>query len=678
MLQDTHDWLSHLQSRIIAAVHRRLTGISGAPHEGARRAQAEATLRDSEERYRRIVETAAEGIWTIDSEARTDFVNAKMAHMLGYRVDEMLGRPLSDFMTEQARQISDANVERRKQGIAEEHDFEFLRKDGTPVWTTLATSPILDTEGTYLGALAMVTDTSLRKSAEKELLETNTRLKATLDALPDLLFEVDAENVIRGYHAPYSERLFTKPDSFVGRKVRDVLPASAADVIEAALEQAREHGHHTGATYSLMMPSGEQFFELSIARKGPNGGRESEFVAVVRDITALRQAETARMEHERKILHTQKLESLGVLAGGIAHDFNNMLTVVMGSISLALSALAPTSTAHACLLTAESATERAAALSRQMLAYSGKGSFLVKTVRLTEIVEDMVQLLQGSISKRASLRLDLSPDAPHTQVDVTQLHQIILNLVTNASDAIGERDGVISISTGAMHCSRAYLEAAQVHGEAQEGHYTYLEVADTGCGIAESELKKIFDPFFTTKFIGRGLGLSVVHGIILGHRGVLRLDSKEGVGTTFRVLFPVCRPVAASDESEIKVSATWQGRGRVLLVDDEESIRTIAKAMLEFSGFDVVTACDGRAAVETFQAQRGQIVLVLLDLTMPEMDGEQTLRELRRLQPDIAVILSSGYSEHDVQRRFEGQGLSGFLAKPYRIAELQAALRRVM
>ncbi len=657
-------------------------GVTGDSMIGAsqvlRCVQVEATLRESEARYRRIVETAEEGIWTIDAEARTDFVNRKMAEMLGYTPEEMVGQPLSHFMSEAARAISDAHVERRKQGIAEEHDFEFLRKDGSTVWTTLHTSPILTADGNYQGALAMVTDTTERRKAELTLVETCAKLKATIEALPDLLFEVDGSSCIQGYHASIRTELYAAPEQFVGRKVRDVLPLHAAEVIEAALASADEHGYHEGAIYWLETKSGLHWFELSIARKGPRCGQASQFVALARDITALKQAETQRLEHERKILHTQKLESLGVLAGGIAHDFNNMLTAVMGNISLAMTTLSPASLAHASLMAAETATERAAALARQMLAYSGQGRFVVKTVSIDSIVEEMVQLLQVSVSKKARLRLDFAPNTPAIQVDVTQLRQIILNLVTNASDAIGEREGVISLATGAIQCDRDYLDSAQVHDELPEGLYTYLEVSDTGLGIAPDDLSKIFDPFFTTKLVGRGLGLAAVQGIVRGHKGALKVSSKVGAGTTFRLLFPVAARQVDVPEEQAAAPAVWRGRGRVLLVDDEESIRVTTTTMLELCGFEVVSAADGRAAVQIFEAERSAIVLVLLDLTMPQMDGEETLRELRRLRPDIPVLVSSGYSEREVQQRFEQLGLSGFIAKPYNIATLQASLRQVL
>ncbi len=660
------------------AESRRLIAASAASQDVLRRVHAEATLLESEARYRRIVETAEEGIWTIDAAGRTNFVNRKMAHLLGYTVDEMLGRPLSDFMTEAASAISDANVERRKQGIAEEHDFEFLRKDGSTVWTTLSTSPIVGANGEYLGALAMVTDTSARRKAEQALLETYTQLKATLDALPDLLFEVDASGCVQGYYQPPQQELYAPPEQFVGRTVRDFLPPAVAEVIEAALASAREHGHHRGATYSLETKSGLRWYELSIARKGSPSAQTGELVALARDITALKEAEAQRLEHERKILHTQKLESLGVLAGGIAHDFNNMLTAVMGNISLAMTTLAPTSPAYGSLVAADSATERAAALSRQMLAYSGRGRFVVKTVSLVGVVEEMVQLLQVSISKKAHLRLDFGPRTPNIKVDVTQLRQVILNLVTNASDAIGEREGVISLTTGAMHCNREYFDSAQVHNAMPDGLYAFLEVTDTGTGIAPADLPKIFDPFFTTKFTGRGLGLAAVQGIVRGHKGALKVSSEEGVGTAFRVLFPV--PAGQDDayEEQVATSAAYRGSGLVLLVDDEETIRTTTSAMLKLCGFEVITAADGRAALQVFEAERDRIVLVLLDLTMPQMDGEETLRGLRGMGAEIPVILSSGYSEGDTQQRFKELGLSGFVSKPYSIATLQAVLRRAL
>jgi signal transduction histidine kinase/CheY-like chemotaxis protein len=396
------------------------------------------------------------------------------------------------------------------------------------------------------------------------------------------------------------------------------------------------------------------------------------------DITEHTEAEEERKRFEAQLQHTQKLESLGVLAGGIAHDFNNLLTGILGNADLALLKLASASPARNNLAEIETAARRAAELCGQMLAYSGKGRFVVEAVSINELVEEMAHLVEISISKKAVLRYDFADNLPAIEADATQMRQIVLNLITNASEAIGEKSGVISISTGAMECDGDYLTETYLDEQLNEGVYVYVEVSDSGCGMDAETQAKIFDPFFTTKFTGRGLGLAAVLGIIRGHGGAIKVYSEPGKGTTFKALFPALDgPAAASRETNSQVE-DWQGSGTALLVDDEETVRTVGKLMLEEMGFDVTLAVDGRDGVEKFREHQDEIALVLLDMTMPGMGGEETFREIRRIKPDAAVILSSGYNEQEVTSRFAGKGLAGFIQKPYQYQTLLEKVREVL
>jgi CheY-like chemotaxis protein len=374
---------------------------------------------------------------------------------------------------------------------------------------------------------------------------------------------------------------------------------------------------------------------------------------------------------------TQKLESLGVLAGGIAHDFNNLLVAILGNAGLALMELPKESPARQTVQAIETAAQRAAELTRQMLAYSGKGKFVIEPLNLSKLVEEMAHLLEVSVSKRAVLKYRFAPNLPPIEGDATQIRQIIMNLITNASDAIGERSGVISISTGLMHCDRAYLQSSYLDSDLPEGDYVYLEVADTGEGMDEATRERIFDPFFTTKFTGRGLGLAAVLGIVRGHSGAIKLYSEMGRGSTFKVMLPAA---ALLDQSGAEPShgstapAAAETRAlTVLVVDDDETVRSVTRRMLEHAGYTVLQAADGVEALEIYGANPG-IDVVLLDMTMPHMDGEETFRELRRISGDVKVVLTSGYNEQDATERFAGKGLAGFIQKPYRPAELVAKI----
>lgn len=390
-----------------------------------------------------------------------------------------------------------------------------------------------------------------------------------------------------------------------------------------------------------------------------------------------KRAEEDRQQLQQQIQHAQKLESLGVLAGGIAHDFNNLLMGILGNADLAMLELPPGSPIKVYLEGVETASRRAAELCRQMLAYSGRGRFVVEPVSLNSLIEEMSHLLQVSITKKAQIRYSLGKNLPAVEADATQLRQIIMNLITNASEALGDTGGMISLSTGTLECDQAYLDATWLDEKLPEGRYVFFEVSDSGCGMDRETLQKIFDPFFSTKFTGRGLGLAAAMGIVRGHQGALKVYTEVGKGSTFKVLLPACGESPGSVATDARVAPGWRGEGLVLLVDDEQSVRTVGKIMLEKLGFSVITANDGNEALTLFQTHRDAIVCVLLDLTMPNMDGEETFRALRKIDPKVCVILSSGYNEQDVASRFGGKGLSGFVQKPYNLTVLQDKLCQV-
>jgi PAS domain S-box-containing protein len=391
------------------------------------------------------------------------------------------------------------------------------------------------------------------------------------------------------------------------------------------------------------------------------------------DITEFKHAQEERLHLEKQLLHTQKLESLGILAGGIAHDFNNILMAIMGNAELALMRINKESPVVDNLNAIEHASARAADLATQMLAYSGKGSFVIENLNLNRLIEDMLQILEVSISKKAVLRLNLSSYLPLVEADATQIRQIVMNLVINASEAIGGRSGFITVTTSSMELNKSYLRKFRKDWDIGEGLYVCLEVSDTGCGMDDETMKKIFDPFFTTKFTGRGLGMAAVQGIVRGHKGAINVDSKPNKGTSFKLLLPASgnlAEVSTNDNHQVN----WRGEGKVLLVDDEEIVRSIGIEMLKELGYDVIIANDGKEALEVFKATP-DISFVILDLTMPHMDGEQCFHELQKIKPDIKVIISSGFSELEISQKFAGLGLAGVIQKPYKLSVLKESLQ---
>ncbi|MHC4600656.1 MAG: hybrid sensor histidine kinase/response regulator [Planctomycetota bacterium] len=395
------------------------------------------------------------------------------------------------------------------------------------------------------------------------------------------------------------------------------------------------------------------------------------------DVTEVMTVMEERRKFHQQMQQTQKLESLGVLAGGIAHDFNNLLTGVLGNADLARMELDTDHPARPFIHHVETATRRLADLTNQMLAYSGRGQFVVEPLHLSNLVEEMGRLLEISISKDVDLVYEVEADLPLIKADPTQIRQVIMNLITNASEALEDRPGRIVARTGAVEADRKIL-GETVLGEAlPEGSYVFLEVSDTGRGMDAETCAKIFDPFYTTKFTGRGLGLAAVLGIVRSHGGAIRLDSEPGQGTTFRVLLPATPETRDSTRKRVR-TGEWLGSGTILVIDDEKAVRLVAKDMLEKAGFTVLTAGGGKEGLERFQEHRKTIRAVLLDLTMPKMGGEETFMAIRRLQPDVPVILFSGYTERDATRRFAGKGLSGFVQKPFDSRRLIRPLRAVL
>jgi signal transduction histidine kinase/CheY-like chemotaxis protein len=384
-------------------------------------------------------------------------------------------------------------------------------------------------------------------------------------------------------------------------------------------------------------------------------------------------AEEARRAIEAKVLEVQKLESLGVLAGGIAHDFNNLLVAIMGNAGLALLDLPDDSPARSSIADVEVAGRRAGELARQMLAYSGRSRGKFEPVDLGELVNELLALLQVPIGRGVDLRIHLPSSPLVVDGDAAQLRQVVMNLVINAADAV-ERAGTVTIRTQLLHATGEYL--ADVHPEAglDPGPFASLEVADTGIGMEPTTRDRIFDPFFTTKDTGRGLGLAAVRGIVNAHGGAIRVYSELGRGTTFRILLPISAsipiPVPEAD-------ADWHGDGRALVVDDDPGVRRVASRMLGSFGLSVRAVESGQEALDALAEQSDAFDVVLLDLTMPAMDGPETFERIRQLRPSLPVVMMSGYHEDELRPDLDAR-ISGFIQKPFTPGELARRVRAAL
>lgn len=515
-----------------------------------------------------------------------------------------------------------------------------------------------------------------------ELRETEARFRFLVEGIPQVFWLMELE----------PERFL-----YVGNSFGTIWQRSVTDLMarpEVWIESVHPDDRHRAAaaflawitgraatydeTYRIVRPEGEErWIRDRGVRMEPSADGRKRVAGLAEDITRQRQKEVEEAELERKLQETQKLESLGVLAGGIAHDFNNLLAGILGNAALAREEIPPSSDLQPYLEHIESAAVRASELCKQMLAYSGRGRFELQRVDLSELVRETTQLIQLSISKSVVLRFDLVADLPSIEVDPSQIRQVIMNLVINASEAIGSKSGVIGLNTGIVQIDREYLERAVLSPTLPDGTYVYLEVSDDGAGMSAETQARIFEPFFTTKFAGRGLGLSAVLGIVRGHRGAMRVYSEEGRGTTFKLIFPAVGGEPQALDGEYSAES-WTASGLVLVVDDDETVRQVSSRIVQKLGFEVITANDGREGVDLFRPRSAEVVVVLMDLTMPYLDGEQAFREIRAIRPDAKVILMSGFSEQDAVNRFAGKGLAGFIQKPFRPDALRRKLREVV
>ena len=666
---------------VVAETEEKFRTLFESMPEGSEQKKTMQALMQRKDQLRVLFEASHAGILMVDQSGVITLANLRMAEMFGCSLNELL---LTRYVDHVHPDQCQAGAERLQMVIAGETDRitserHYLRKDGSDFWGYISVRRQEDQNGNLICLVGHITDITELKQKEELLIASEKKFRMLFEhsADPSLLIVgntfVDcnqaAVDILRA--GSREEVLNTHPSVLSPEYQPDGrLSYEKADEMIAA---AVKNGSHR-FEWMHRRVNGELFpVEVSLTLIQEAG--QSVVFTVWRDISERKKAEEERLNMEKQLLHTQKLESLGILAGGIAHDFNNILMAIIGNADLALMRINKESPAVDNLHRIEQAAARAADLARQMLAYSGKGKFVVGNIDLNILLDEMLHMLEVSISKKVVLRLNLHNPLPPVEADTTQIQQIVMNLVINASEAIGDRSGVIAITTGCMDCDRSYLKGVWLDENLADGLYVYLEIADTGCGMNKETLSKLFDPFFTTKFTGRGLGMAAVLGIVRGHKGAIKVYSEPGKGSSFKILLPASdRPADLFDLGG--QADEWQGSGTVLLVDDEETVRAIGVEMLKELGFAVITANDGREALEIYNSNP-DIDLVILDLNMPHLDGEQCFRALRQLKPDVKVIVSSGYNEQEVTQKFVGKGLSGFLQKPYKVSELKEAIRKI-
>jgi two-component system cell cycle sensor histidine kinase/response regulator CckA len=625
--------------------------------------------------FEQIVELSNEATWILDERGLTTYVNPRAGEILGYPLADIVGRPFVEFLFPAGRDRYAGRFDRLQATRSDRMEVPLRHRTGREVWCLASARSIETRDGRFAGVLVALSDLSERRESELLLRESQR-----IARLGSYAFDFDADrwtssetlDEIFGIDAAY-DRTAAGWLALVHADDRETMagylrsPVSAGDRFDRQYRIVR----HSDGRERWVHGHGELQFDAVTTRA-------TRLFGTIQDITDRRRQEEEHAQLEARMLLGQKLESLGVLAGGVAHEFNNLLTSILGNADLALHDLPANSPVRGNILAIETASQRAAEISHQMLAYSGRGRFVVEPADISQLVHDMSRMLEVSLPKGASLRFELTAGLPAVQADVAQVRQMVLNLVLNAAEALDPRkSGAVVVRTGVQACDDSAPLVDYFDQPLPAGRYVFVEVADTGAGMAPETMVRIFEPFFSTKFTGRGLGLPAALGVARGHSGYFQVRSVVGEGSAFRVLLP---PATAepSRRAAAAAPALEPALPLLLVVDDEDAVRTLTLKLIERCGYRAAGASDGLEALQILRARHAEFACVLLDLTMPRLGGEDTLEEIREFAPHLPVLISSGYEGSEVSRRLEALHVSGFIQKPYQLAELKARIGAVL
>jgi two-component system, cell cycle sensor histidine kinase and response regulator CckA len=616
----------------------------------------------SDEMYRRVVDAVPEGIWVVNPQGQTIFSNRRMAEILGVDFESMPEQ--SCFGCVYPDELADAqsNFARSLGGDRRPFDFRLRRADGSPIWVSISCMPMCDDTGSPVWLLGLFSDVSERKQAEAALRESEDRFRSMADSAPVLIWLSDTDGRVTFCNRQVLIFTGRTETQLTGEGFLESVHPDDLERVDATLLAAVRSQRAFEIELRLRRADGEYRSMLTAGTPRFAGGTHLGHITVTTDITELKR----RQDH---LLAMQKLESLGVLAGGVAHDFNNLLGGVLASVELLLAdRMEGLPVEEEVLLRIRTAAIRGGEIVRQLMIYCGEESQTLEPVDISRLVSEMLQLLNVSISKRAQLRVDLPTHLATVRANAAQLRQVVLNLVTNASEALGEQEGVITVSVAQVPSGL---------GCSTQGDHIRLVVTDTGCGMTEEMQSKIFDPFFTSKFAGRGLGLASVRGVVRGHGGTINVGSAPGLGSRFEILLP-CSGESPRERHPMAGSAAENGAatfdGTVLVVEDEDTLRLAVSQMLRRKGFTVITAANGETGLDLFRTSALQVDVVLLDLTLPGISSREVLGELRRIQPDLKVIITSAYSQDWAQTTLGGQHPWLYIRKPYQLSQLAGLL----
>ncbi len=634
---------------------------------GQRRSVIDALFENLHDVY---FETTPEGILL--------HVSPGVRRLLGFEPREVEGRPVVDRYADPAQR--EQILERlRQDGFVDDANVDMLDRDGRVVSCSLGAVLMPGHAGEDDVIRGLLRDISDRRKFERELRESEERFRVVFETTPD---PVGITRVEDGTFVDVNEAMLEasgyRREELIGRSTLSLGIWADVDQRRLLLDSLAREGVVRDLETRFRVKDGRVITALVSARLVSIGGKPH-ILAVSRDVESIRRLEREHQRLVERMRKAQKLESLGLLAGGIAHDFNNLLVSVLGNAELISHRMSADDPLREPISQIADAASRASELCRELLAYAGRGHLEFAPCDLNAIVQETSPLLRFFPSKKVTISVETADRPLPVRADATQIRQLILNLATNAAEAIGDAEGTIRIGTGRTRCTKEFLRTTFVDDRLEQGDYAVLSVTDDGCGMTPETCERVFDPFFSTKVSGRGLGLATVLGIVRGHHGAIRIDSSVGRGTTVEVFLPLTdEPIELRTEAMDRDDGTWAGEGTILLVDDDLAVRSVARRMIERLGFEVLEAADGVEALDLFRSRRERIRAVILDLLMPKMTGEEVLSAMVDIDPGVRVILSSGYSPQQSDERARGDRPPVYLQKPYTLAALKDALRSLL
>ncbi len=660
--------LVHLESSIVVLRHGTRKLLAGFSRDVTDRLRANEALRRSEEQYRHVVETSRDLIWAVDAEGRWKFVNEAAREIYGYDPAAMIGRPFVDSVADGFVAIDRDGFERLKTGDQRYVEFDtcHVRRDGSPVHLMFHAIVVRDPQGRLVELTGTARDVTEQRRAAEALRTAHERLASLTERMPLGFLVWTPEGEIKESN-PAALALFGDRASRPQANVLGLLDEKSRAAFRRMWSALLNGTQHNTLRLDCTRPDGESFGCEWFNTVLYDGESNLQLVAsILRDVSE-------RERYEARLNEAQRLESLGVLAGGVAHDFNNLLVGILGNASLAIEMVNGNGVVRGYLQNIVKATGRATDLTRQMLAYAGRAERNIEMVDCNALLDDVSELMRAAIPKSVTLDVELESGLPLIEADSAQIQQVLMNLLMNAAEAIGDKPGTVRIQTRDAKLDADDIAREFADTDLRPGEMVLIEVSDDGCGMSPETQQRIFEPFFTTKFTGRGLGLSAIRGIIQAHHGAIRVRSREGVGTRFSVLFPAV--ACATNAPETPAAAPCaELDATILIVDDEADVREVVEAILTSRGARVLTASDGNEGVMRFRQHADEIDIVLLDLTMPGMGGDEVFRAITEIRPDVRVIICSGYSEKETLSRFREGGLTGFVNKPYTVDALLGAV----